>query len=164
MLTAPPLVASAAPPVTTPAAPKANTKAPETNVTYSVLGHANESRPVAAAPKNSVPSAPAVTVPEYTAVSPLTYSAADPSPPDPSPDLVLLIRTARVDPDWEFSGRVEPPEFAKSMGNALGVSGGARPSQSPTKSAAPAKEKKQGGFWQGLRRLFGGGQPKREGA
>ena len=163
MLTAPPLVASAAPPGTAPAAPKANARAPETNVTYSVLGHANESRPVVAAPKNTVPSAPAVTVPEYTAVSPLTYSAADPSPPDPSPDLVLLIRTARVDPDWEFNGRVEAPEFAKSMGNALGVTGGARQSQSTAKNPT-TNEKKQGGFWQGLRRLFGGGQPKREGA
>jgi hypothetical protein len=103
-------------------------------------------------------------VPEYTAVSPLTYSAADPTPPDPSPDLVLLIRAARVDPDWEFNGRVEAPEFAKSVGNALGVTGGARQSQSTPKNPAPAKEKKQGGFWHGLRRLFGGGQPKREGA
>jgi hypothetical protein len=102
-------------------------------------------------------------VPEYTAVSPLTYSAADPSPPDPSPDLVLLIRTARVDPDWEINGRVEAPEFAKSMGNALGVTGGARQPQSPAKNPT-TNEKKQGGFWQGLRRLFGGGQPKREGA
>lgn len=164
MLTAPPLVASSTQPATTPPATKADTKTPESNVTYSVLGHANESRRVTAAPKNSVPSAPAVTVPEYTAVSPLTYSAADPTPPDPSPDLVLLIRAARVDPDWEFNGRVEAPEFAKSVGNALGVTGGARQSQSTPKNPAPAKEKKQGGFWHGLRRLFGGGQPKREGA
>ena len=169
MLTTPPLVASSARPGAAPA-PRAETKAPgtpETNVTYSVLGHADESRPVTASPRNSVPSAPApaVTVPEYTAVSPLAYSAADPSPPDPSPDLVLLIRTARVDPDWEFNGRVEPPAFAKSMEKALGVSGGAQPqSQTPAKSHAPAKQKKQGGFWQGLKGLFGGSQPNREGA
>ena len=164
ILTAPPLVATSARPGAA-AAPKVETKAPETNVTYSVLGHANESRPITATSRNSVPSAPAVTVPEYTAVSPLTYSAADPSPPDPSPDLVLLIRTARVDPDWEFNGRVEPPAFAKSMEKALGVSGGAQTqSQTPTKSQAPAKQKKQGGFWQGLRGLFGGNKPQREGA
>ncbi len=166
MLTAPPLVASSARPGAAPA-PKAETKAPETNVTYSVLGHANESRPLTAAPRNSVPSAPApaVTVPEYTAVSPLAYSAADPSPPDPSPDLVLLIRTARVDPDWEFNGRVEPPAFAKSMEKALGVSGGAQTqSQTPAKNQIPAKQKKQGGFWQGLKGLFGGNKPQREGA
>jgi hypothetical protein len=163
MLTAPPLVASSKLSGAT-AAPKPETKAPETNVTYSVLGHANESRPVTTAPRNSAPSAPAVTVPEYTAVSPLSYSAADPSPPDPSPDLVLLMRTARVDPDWEFSGRVETPEFAKSMEKALGVSTAAPPPQTPSKNQAPAKQKKQGGFWHGLKGLFGGSQPTREGA
>jgi len=162
MLTAPPLVASSAAPEAA-AAPKPTTKAPEPSVTYSVLGHANESRPITARPRNSVPSAPALTVPEYTAVSPLTYYAADPSPPETSPDLVLLIRTARVDPDWEFTGRVEPPEFAKSMGKALGV-GGTPQSPTPAKSQAPAKQKKQGGFWHGLKSLFGGNQPTREGA
>ena len=162
MLTAPPVVAASAASGAV-VAPKPATKATEPNVTYSVLGHANESRPVTATPRNSVPSAPAVTVPEYTAVSPLTYSAANPTPPDPSPDLVLLIRTARVDPDWEFNGRVEPPEFAKSLNQALGVSG-APQSTTAAKGPAPAKQKKQGGFWHGLKSLFGGNKPTREGA
>ena len=106
-------------------------------------------------PRMSVPSAPAVTVPEYTAVSPLTYSAADPTPPDPSPDLVLLIRTARVDPDWEFNGRVETPEFAKSMEKALGVTSAAPAPQARREKPSPGQAEKTGrGFWHGTERTF----------
>lgn len=163
MLTSPPLVASSQPPASA-ASPKPTMKSADPSVTYSVLGRPNESRPVTAAPKNPVPSAPVMTVPEYTAVSPLTYSAAEPNPPDPSPDLVLLVRTARVDPNWEFNGRIETPEFAKSMQKALGVTTAAPAPQAPAKSQAPAKQKKEGGFWHGLKGLFGGDQPAREGA
>ena len=62
-------------------------------------------------------------------------------PPDPSPDLVLLIRTARVDPDWEFNGRVEAPAFAKSMEKALGVTPAAQPSQTPRQPGTSQAEK-----------------------
>jgi hypothetical protein len=165
------LVAPAIPPTVgasaalrTAAAPVTAPSAPEPSVSYSILGHADESRPVPTAPKNAAPPAPAITVPVYTAVAPLTYSGGDPiHPPDPNPDMVLLIREARVDPDWEFSGRVEAPNFAASMQHALGIAPGASQPQTPGANQTPAKQKKSGGFWAGFKRLFGGGGPNPSG-
>jgi hypothetical protein len=103
-------------------------------------------------------------MPVYTAVAPLIYSGGNPiHPPEPNPDMVLLIREARVDPDWEFSGRVEAPNFASSMQHALGIAPGGSPSQTPAANQAPAKQKKSGGFWSGFKRLFGGGGPNPSG-
>jgi hypothetical protein len=66
--------------------------------------------------------------------------------------MVMLIREARVSPEWEFSGRVETtPEFAKAMQHALGE----KPSAPQPEAAKPAKKK--GGFWASLRRAFVGG-------
>lgn len=156
-VTAPPAAANSA----RADAPAAQPVAPEPSVSYSILGHADESRPVPAVPKNPVPAAPAITpvisVPVYTAVAPLMYSAGDPRPPDPNPDMVLLIREARVDPDWEFSGRVEAPGFAAAMQHALGVTSAASPSLAAAASQPPAKEKKKGGFWSRFKKIFGGG-------
>ncbi len=148
----------------TTSAPVAAPPAPEPSVSYSILGHADESRPNLPAPKNSVPAAPAISVPVYTAVAPLIYSGGNPiHPPEPNPDMVLLIREARVDPDWEFSGRVEAPNFAVSMQHALGIAPGASQPQGSAANQTPAKQKKRGGFWSGFKRLFGGGGPNPSG-
>jgi hypothetical protein len=148
----------------TATAPAAAPSVPEPSVSYSILGHADESRPVPAAPKNTAPPAPTISVPVYTAVAPLVYSGGNPlRPPDPNPDMVLLIREARVHPDWEFSGRVEVPNFAASMQHALGIAPGASQPQTPSGNQAPAKQKKSGGFWSGFKRLFGGGGPNSSG-
>lgn len=145
-------------------APVAAPSVPEPSVSYSILGHADESRPVPATPKNTAPPAPAISVPVYTAVAPLMYSRGNPlRPPDPNPDMVLLIREARVDPDWEFSGRVEAPNFASSMQHALGIAPGASQSQTPAANQTPGKQKKRRGFWSGFKRLFGGGGPNPSG-
>lgn len=39
---------------------------------------------------------------------PLSYNAGQPPPPDPSPEIFVLIREARVIPTTTFTGRVEP--------------------------------------------------------
>ncbi len=135
--------------------------APAGQVTqYGALAEANQTHPLVRQTQDAEPALPPTTNPEYTAVlPPLTFMAGTPlPPPGPSADVVLLIREARVSPEWEFSGRVETPEFAKAMQNALGE-GGAAQSNASASSAnpLPPKSKKKGGFWAALRRAFGGG-------
>ncbi|HKQ85432.1 MAG TPA: hypothetical protein VJS43_01550, partial [Candidatus Acidoferrales bacterium] len=58
----------------------------------------------------------------------------------------------RDEPDWEFTGRVEAPDFARAMSRALGESGESPNSEkSPNDSGA---QKKSGGFWATIKRLF----------
>jgi hypothetical protein len=152
----------------------------EKPVEYAQLAQANEAHPVVPAPRDERPDAPPSSIPAYTAVLPaLTYNAGGPAPPaTSSSDMVLLVREARVSPDWEFSGHVEPPEFAKAMQHALGEGGPAakKPpaaasaiaeNQNPSAGASaaegetasidePAPKKRHGGFWASLKRVFGG--------
>ena len=135
---------------------------PETrpNIEVGVLAAANETHPVAPASKNIAPVAPPTSAPIYTAVPPpLTYMAGMPiRPPDPTPDMVLLIREAQVSPDWEFTGHVAAPEFAQAMQQALGEKAAAPQTQSAAENPpATAPAKKKGGFWASLKRAFGGG-------
>jgi len=135
---------------------------PETrpNIEVGVLAAANDTHPVAPPPKNIVPVAPPTSAPVYTAVlPPLTYMAGMPiRPPDPTPDMVLLIREAQVSPDWEFTGHVAAPEFAQAMQQALGEKAAAPQTQSAAENPpATAPAKKKGGFWASLKRAFGGG-------
>jgi hypothetical protein len=189
-----PQYASAGPPPATPVAipPAANGSASgsapaavevtpaEKTVEYAQLAQANEEHPITPAPKNLRPDVPPSSIPADTAVLPaLTYNAAGPAPPPASSsDMVLLVREARVSPDWEFSGHVEPPEFAKAMQHALGE-GDAAAKKSPLAGSAtaesrnpsaggpaagsetasteePAPRKRHGGFWASLKRVFGG--------
>jgi hypothetical protein len=184
--------ANAAPPPTMPPAiPSASTAgsapsavevtpppaAAEKPAEYSQLAQANEEHPITP-PKDEKPVAPPSSVGIYTAVlPPLTYTAGGPAPPPTSSaDMVLLVREARVSPDWEFSGRVEPPEFAKAMQKALGE-GNPAAKKTPAAAAAtdnqnrtagataadnetasveePAPKKRHGGFWASLKRVFG---------
>jgi hypothetical protein len=135
--------------------------APGDTVTqYSALAEANQTHPVARQTQDARPAPPPTTNPQYTAVlPPLTFMAGAPlPPPGPSADMVLLIREARVSPEWEFSGHVDTPEFAKAMQNALGESGAAQSNAGASgANPPPAKPKKKGGFWAALRRAFGGG-------
>lgn len=131
-------------------------------VEYSELAAANEAHPVIRQARDTVPAAPPSTNPIYTAVlPPLAFMAGSPlPPPGPTADMVVLIREARVSPEWEFTGRVETPEFAKAMQHALGE----KPTTSQPaaaadnqNSAAAKPAKKKGGFWASLRKAFGGG-------
>jgi hypothetical protein len=148
---------AAATPLSKPA-PSAPASAPETNVEYSVLANANEEHPVIP-PAKDKPAAPPVSIPAYTAVlPPLIYSADTPlPPPGPSQEMVLLIREARVAPDYEFSGHVDAPEFAKEMQRALGEhSSDQAPQVGAANAPADPPQKKKGGFWSAVKRAFGG--------
>ena len=148
-------------------------------VEYAQLAQANEEHPVVPAPKNEQPDAPPSSIGDTAVLPALTYNAGGPAPPPTSSsDMVLLVREARVSPDWEFSGHVEPPEFAKAMQHALGEAGpaakkppaaGAAMTENQNPSAvasAPdsetasidelAPKKRRGGFWASLKRVFGG--------
>jgi len=131
----------------------------EPGIEYSVLERANEAHPVAASARIEPPVAPPAAVQGDSLTLPaLEFSAGTPlARPGPSAEILALIRDARVEPEWEFSGRVEPPEFAGAMQNALGEksvtqkTSGQEPPQPPAEA-----QKKKGGFWAALKRAFGG--------
>jgi hypothetical protein len=134
-------------------ATKADPPAPKSSVEYSVLAYANEVRPIPPPAKSAPPAPPVESVPEYKIVMPpLTFSASSPNPPpDPTPDMILLIRTVHVEPQWEFSGHVEAPK-AEEPKRASNTSG-APNSQA---QAAPAPQQKKQGFWAKVKRILTG--------
>jgi len=143
-----------------PAAASAAEKPPEQpdserSIEYSVLARANEAHPVEPPARATTPAVPPSEAPVYTMVAPLVFSASAPVPPDdPTPDMIFLIREARVTPEWEFSGRVEAPELARAVQHALGE---AAPAPAATQGNAAARgDKKKGGFWAALKRVFSG--------
>lgn len=138
----------AAVPQVTPAEPPI---APETAVE---IPPPNAAHPVAQEAQQQIVQAPPVDAPVYKIdLPPMVYSSAAPSPPDvPTQETAILIREVHDDPDWEFTGRVETPDFARAMSKALGVSG-APPDSSTTPNSAPA-QKKSSGFWASLKHLF----------
>jgi hypothetical protein len=128
--------------------------AAEPNIEYGVLAHANEEHPIERPVNDEVPSAPPSSMPIYTVIlPPLVYSASNPAPPpDPGPDMAVLIREAQVSPDWEFSGHVAAPNFATDLQHALGEN-----AQVPATTPRAKPAGKKHGFWASIRRLFGGG-------
>jgi len=131
----------------------------EETIEYAVLEHANQDHPIVAPTKADATAAPPVTVSGETTVMPaLVFMAGTPlPPPGPSQDVIALIREARVSPDWEFSGRVEPPEFAKAVQQALGEHAVTPQTQdTPPVQPAATPKKKKGGFWAALKRVFSG--------
>ncbi|MBZ5502505.1 MAG: hypothetical protein LAN59_09740 [Acidobacteriia bacterium] len=148
------------PQVLPPPAPAAAVETPaeppgtERSVEFSVLAPANEAHPVERPARAAIPAVPPSEAPVYTMVMPLVFSASAPVPPDdPTPDMVLLIREARVMPEWEFSGRVEAPELARAVQRALGEAPPAAAKQGHDSARAG---KKKGGFWAALKRVFSG--------
>jgi hypothetical protein len=134
-------------------AAKADPPAPKSSVEYSVLAYANEVRPIPPAPKPAPPAPPAESIPEYKIVMPpLTFSASSPNPPpDPTPDMILLIRTVHVEPQWEFSGHVGAPTGdSKQHASSTPAASNSQP------QAAPAPPQKKQGFWAKVKRIFGG--------
>jgi hypothetical protein len=149
---------------------------PEPPVQLAVLAHANESHPNPPPKAPEPPPPPPVSIPEYKIIMPpLTFAAGSDSgpaaPPDASPELVLLVRTARIQPEFEFTGRVEAPP-ARIENAALRTPSQPPPPSKPAKQKSPPKsasaqppkqpqsaakqEKKKGGFWSSLKRIFGG--------
>jgi hypothetical protein len=126
--------------------------AADPNVQLRVLAKEDEVHPLPQPEKNAAsPVPPPTAMPIYKIVMPpLGFSATSPSPPeDPSLNAVLLVRTVHVEPEYEFTGHVDAP----SVGSA------ARASSAPVAlgKSKDHKEQKNGGFWAGLKRLFGGG-------
>lgn len=151
-LTAPPAIADQPLAAVLPAPQPGEPPAPR--IEYSVPASVSQAHPVVPVTKQApAGGAPAVSEPVYTAVLPaLTFSASSPEPPDDlTPDMTLLIREARVEPEWGFTGTVAAPEFVAAMQKSLGVESAKQP---PAANATP--QKKKGGFWSSLKRLFGG--------
>jgi hypothetical protein len=141
-LTAPPVIVD--PPASSPDA--ADNKPPPAPppIEFSVPAHANESHPVAPPKGVAAPPAPAVSNPVYKVVMPpLTFSATSPAPPsDPSPDMILLVRTAQIMPDWKFTGHVDAPQSGDATSSAHSSQPGPNPQQ------------KKRGFWSAIKRFF----------
>ncbi|HYL45775.1 MAG TPA: hypothetical protein VEU52_01990 [Candidatus Limnocylindrales bacterium] len=151
---------------------------PEPPVQLAVLAHANEIHPTSPPKAPEPPPPPPVSIPEYKIIMPpLTFAAGSNSgpaaPPDSSPELILLVRTARVQPEFEFTGRVEapparienaalhppsqpPPPSKPAKQKSPPKSASAQPPQQPQTQSAAKPEKKKGGFWSSLKRIFGG--------
>jgi hypothetical protein len=140
-------------PVTATAAPKSPEPAPEPNVQLRVLAQADDIHPIAPPAKASPPPVPPDAMPEYKIIMPpLGFSASSPSPPaDPPMDAVLLVRTVHVEPEYEFSGRVEAPHM-DSLDERNASSAAMRQSAKNANSVGNRKE----GFWARLKRAFGG--------
>lgn len=151
--TEPALAQASAPPTQPESAPVAVEETPEPLVTVGVLAGANEAHPIAPAAANAAPDAPTLSIPEYKIVMPpLTFSVNSPEPPpDPTPDMIMLVRVARADPRWQFTGHVEAPHMEEVAQRT------AAPVESQPPVAPPQKtEKKKGGFWAKLKRAFTG--------
>lgn len=120
------------------------------NIEFSTLAHPNEAHPSgpAARPKPDA-SAPATETPTYKIVMPpLTFSASSPAPPpDTTADMVLLIRSVEVEPEWEFKGHVNAPPSDERAENPNGE----RPHSRQPK-AAGAKS----GFWAKVKHFLSG--------
>ena len=119
---------------------------------------ANNSRPVPPRVSTANSAAPEVEPPVRIVMPSLSFSAASPNPPvDPNPQLVTLIREARVTPDWVFKGHVaetKPPASAKPAAAAKPTT----VAQSDAIPARPAKRKRRG-ILTVFRDFFGGTPP-----
>jgi hypothetical protein len=104
---------------------------------------------------------PEVTVQYALIVQPLMVSVT-PSPlrpAEPAADTALLVRVARVEPEYEFTGHVAAPEFAADMRRALGQTP-VVPQPQPVHANQPAKKKR--GFWGSIKSLFVGSDETRK--
>jgi hypothetical protein len=153
---APPAVSQAQPQAAPMNFAVAEPDAPRYRVEIGELGHANEMHPVAPATNFAVPSAPPEVTVQYTLIMQPLMVSVTPSPlrpSEPAADTALLVRVARVEPEYEFTGHVAAPEFAADMRRALGQSP-VVPQPQPVHANQPAKKKR--GFWGSLKSLFVG--------
>jgi hypothetical protein len=132
-------------------APAAELREPAPAIQIRRLAIANQTHPNSPPRDNEVPSAPAISIPIYKVVMPpLTFSVDAPAPPgEPSTDMILLVRIAHVEPEWQFNGHVEAPQLQQVVAHESGKG-------SSASGSAQSSQKKKGGFWAALRRAFGG--------
>jgi hypothetical protein len=170
------------------APPAQNMPVVQPDVTLHAININNDAHPVAPAPKPAEapkPLAPSEMADYKIIAPPMTFSSTEPQAPQENPnEIALLVRTVHVEPEWQFTGRVQPPG-SNSFANAPSVKPVAatttKPATAPTASAssqattaaastaddasatAPAtpaapqtQPKKSGGFWSRLKHAFGG--------
>lgn len=150
---------AAVPPAASPGAPQQSQFEPipmksEPDFDLQLLARASQLHPVSAIEKPEAPAQPPVSVPaSVTIASPLVFMASAPSAPAaPGPDMILLIREAKVSPDWEFTGHVDAPAFAVAVQHALGEA----PPRAPQPPAEGSTAERPHGFWAALKRIFVG--------
>jgi hypothetical protein len=133
---------------TSPGASDADPSPDKPNVEFSTLAQANEAHPINPRPKTTAPDPPPDSTPTYKIVMPpLTFSASSPAtPPEPRSDMVLLIRTVEVQPEWEFKGRVDTPSLDEQT---KGHNASKRPH-----GRQPKLEGEKPGFWVKVKRFF----------
>jgi S-DNA-T family DNA segregation ATPase FtsK/SpoIIIE len=113
-ITGHPTAAPEAPEVASNSSAANNIPVEQQNVTLHALPLNNDAHPVVAQQTKSAeppkPLAPSE-VPDYKIIAPpLAFSAKEPqAPQDTSNDVALLVRTVHVEPEWQFSGHVQPP-------------------------------------------------------
>jgi hypothetical protein len=159
---APPVVAQAQPQVAPLNVAVAEPDAPRYRVEIGELGRANEMHPVPPATNFAAPPAPPEVTVQYTLVMQPLMVSVTPSPlrpAEPAADTALLVRVARVEPEYEFTGHVAAPEFAADMRRALGETP-VVPQPQPAHANQPAKKKR--GFWAGLKSIFVGSDETRK--
>jgi hypothetical protein len=125
------------------------------NIEFSIPVHPEDSHPINPA-KPSAPGAPPTDVPLYSVVAPpLSFSAGSPlPPPEPPLNTFLLVREAHVDPQWEFRGHVDPPEFAREMQKALGEASVPTPGGASAQHPGVQPARKTSGFWGFFKKIF----------
>lgn len=128
--------------------PESERQAEQSGVEYSILAHPNDSHPVASQPKAS-PTQPPDLMPFYRVdMPPLAFSASSPAPPPASAEqMILLIRTTQVNPDFEFTGHINPPPMDRNAKNQT-----AKDARAPHPKSSGEKR----GFWGRLKRFLVG--------
>jgi hypothetical protein len=148
------------PPASAPASePPAIEITRQPGATFAIPVDANDAHPSARPADEEAGEAPAVAEPPREKVTPaLEFNASAPQPPDEAaPELMLLVKEARVSPGWEFDGHVNAPEFAEAMQRALGEDSPAKGAEQRSSPGQPGMQPDQKhGFWAALKRLFGG--------
>jgi hypothetical protein len=87
--------------------------APEADNGFTMPDHANETKPVAVHIFGSTPTAPQLEPPLRVVMPPLTFSNTMPTPPtDTNPQLITIVREARVTKEWVFKGHVAETKSA----------------------------------------------------
>jgi hypothetical protein len=98
------------PPAKKPEPPPTKTisgSAPEADNGFTMPDHANQTKPVAVHIFGSTPTAPQLEPPLRVVMPPLTFSNTMPSPPaNTDPQLITIVREARVTKEWVFKGHV----------------------------------------------------------
>ncbi len=119
----------------------------------------NDEHPLTSLPRRQVEDAPPDLPPVSVKFEPaLLFMASAPPPPRGAmEEILLLVRAARISPDWEFNGHVDAPDFAAAMRRALGEGPSPQAEVGSSASQPPAEpKKKRGGFWAALKDIFAG--------